>query len=115
MIGTRVLALFAVLACTACNAAEVSTGPAQSSTVVKIVPFAAVMRAGDTIRFAATATPAPATAAQWIWSSSVPTQVAVDSTGLARATATYPVGTICATLKSDVTAKGCADLVSPAR
>jgi hypothetical protein len=78
---------------------------------VFIVPTSAAMRAGQQTEFTATAIPAVSNP-RWIWTSSHPVNVSVDSNGVARALLGPRSGiAVCAELVGNSTMRGCVSVL----
>lgn len=110
------LSISVVAACaaiaTACS--KSATPTAATAYTVTVAPPNVVMRAvGDAVQLNVSVDPA-VTGAQWTWSSSDATTVSVDANGLARAVKSPVAGiSLCATLKTDATVRGCATVTTP--
>lgn len=78
---------------------------------VLVVPTSAAMAVGQSTQFTATAIPAVSNP-RWIWTSSHPTNVSVDSTGFARALVGPRSGmSVCAELVGDATMRDCSSVL----
>lgn len=115
---TSTLALFwlgslVTASCGASDRADESMLVAPPFRRVDIIPAAATMMPGDTLRFRVVASPVVLPDV-WAWTSSDTTAIRVDAAGLARSLVRTTGVAVCAAAVVDPGVKACATIVIPA-